>query len=123
MTRFYMTLDQSVELIITALLHGESGDTFIPKINSFKIIDLANYFSLKCNKPIRFIPIRAGEKIHECLINQTEICRTDRKIINGKTYFVIKPCYKNYNFNNRIEGEYTSDKYLDFEGLKALLEF
>jgi hypothetical protein len=66
--------------------------------------------------------IQCGEKIHECLINWTEICRTDRKIINGKTYFIIKPCYTTYNFNNEIEGEYTSDKYLDFEHLKIILD-
>jgi len=90
MTRYFMSLDNSVDLIEYSILHGNSGDTVIPKnIFSYKIIDIANYFSKVYELPVKIIGIRPGEKIHETLISQTESLRT----IETESYYIIKPTY------------------------------
>ena len=63
MTRFVMTLEQSVELIEKAICDGESGDIVIPKLVSCKIKDLIEIFSEHYSKPVKKIPLRAGEKM------------------------------------------------------------
>jgi UDP-glucose 4-epimerase len=62
MTRFVMTLEQSVDLIEYAILNGESGDTIIPKLISMKLKDLLEIFSKKYNIPIKVTGLRAGEE-------------------------------------------------------------
>lgn len=106
MTRFFMKVEDSVELIHQAITNGVSGDTWIPILQSFKISDLAQVFANRYNKEIKIIGVRAGEKLHECLINQEEIARTFRY---GSLYFVIKPCYRAYTGNNGLDREYTSE--------------
>lgn len=105
MTRFFMTLDDSVALIDTALNNADSGDTYIPRVPSYRIMDIAELFSKKYGKPIKIVGIRPGEKLREVLINITE---THRTIINGE-YYVIKPCYDNVTTPNVSFSEYTSE--------------
>lgn len=75
MTRFMMLLPESVQLIDDALSYGDNGTLWIPKLDSFNVLDLADYFSLKFNKPINIIGIRPGEKIHEVLMSEEEDMR------------------------------------------------
>jgi UDP-N-acetylglucosamine 4,6-dehydratase len=89
MTRFIMTLDESVNLIEYAILNAESGDIVIPELKSMKINDLIELFSDKYNKPIECIGLRPGEKIHESLINYTQ----SNRIIKQDNYYIIKPYY------------------------------
>jgi FlaA1/EpsC-like NDP-sugar epimerase len=72
MTRFVMTLDQSVDLIEHAILYGESGDTVIPKLISMHVKDMMELFAEKYNKPIQITGLRSGEKMLESLINSTQ---------------------------------------------------
>lgn len=88
MTRFVMTLEQSVDLIEHALLHGKSGEIVIPKLISCKIIDLIEIFSEKYKKPIHSGTLRPGEKILESLINETQ---STRLRVDEKEYFFIRP--------------------------------
>jgi FlaA1/EpsC-like NDP-sugar epimerase len=97
MSRFIMTLDESVELIEYAILKCESGDTVIPKLKSMNIKDLIEIFSQKYNKPITKSNIRPGEKIYESLINDMQFSRTIEKDI----YYIIKPSYIS-NISNNI---------------------
>ena len=100
MTRFVMTLEQSVELIQQALEYGESGDVVIPKLISCKIIDLIEIFSEKYDKPIERGELRPGEKLLESLINETQSMR----LISGKDgYMFIKPPYKNIMVENDVK--------------------
>ncbi len=106
MTRFLMTLDESVSLILNAIQNGKSGETWIPKIRSMKIKDLADMFSEIYNKPIKEIGIRSGEKIHEYLINETESLRT----VMAKDCYIIKSIYENkiynedpYDYNSSVD--------------------
>ncbi len=96
MTRFVMTLEQSVDLIEHAILYGESGDTVIPELISMKVKDLVEIFSEKYNKPIKVIGLKPGEKLLESLINKTQSGRI--KINNNYTY--IKSVF---NFNEEID--------------------
>jgi UDP-glucose 4-epimerase len=106
MTRFIMTLEQSVELIEYAAEFGESGDTIIPKLISLKLIDLMQIFSEKYNKPVKITGLRPGEKMLESLISETQAMRLIKKE-NG--YMHIKPPYHNllildniHNYNSKI---------------------
>lgn len=89
MTRFVMTLKQSVDLIQYAILNGDSGETIIPELISMKLIDLLEIFSEKYNKPIRVTSIRPGEKMLESLINPTQAGR----IIKKDSYYHIKSIF------------------------------
>lgn len=66
MTRFWISLEQGVELVIKALHDAKGGETFISKIPSFKITDLAEAMLPGCNKPE--VGIREGEKLHEIMV-------------------------------------------------------
>ena len=87
MTRYVMTLDESVDLINDAMTKGNSGETWIPNLPAMRVKDLAQIFSEMSDKPVKVIGTRPGEKIHEDLINRTESMRS-KKI--GK-YYVIMP--------------------------------
>lgn len=76
MTRFVMTLDDSVDLIVTAIGSARHGETWIPRIPAMRIGDLAELFSERFGKPIESIPVRPGEKKHEDLVGETEATRT-----------------------------------------------
>jgi UDP-N-acetylglucosamine 4,6-dehydratase len=95
MTRFVMTLEQSVDLIEHTIINGESGDTVIPKLISMNVKDLVELFSEKYNKPIKLTGIKPGEKLLESLINKTQSGRIN---VNGE-YTHIKSIY---NFTEEI---------------------
>ena len=103
MTRFVMTLKQSVDLIEYAILNGESGDTIIPELISMNVIDLLELFSEKYKKPIKINSIRPGEKMLESLINPTQAGR----IIKKNSYYHIKSIF---NFKEII----CCDKLIDY---------
>lgn len=95
MTRFVMTLEESVELIEHTIIHGESGDTVIPKLISMNVKDLVEIFSEKYNKPILITGMKPGEKLLESLINESQSSRIER---NGE-YTHIKSVFK---FNKSV---------------------
>lgn len=66
MTRFWISLEQGVELVIKALEEAKGGETFISKIPSFKITDLAEAMLPGCAK--KEVGIRPGEKLHEVMV-------------------------------------------------------
>lgn len=87
MTRFVMTLDESVALINVALNNGKSGEIWIPKLSSMLIKDLLELFSEKTNKGIKVVGIRPGEKLHEILYSDVEALKI---IPANSNYFVIQ---------------------------------
>ena len=102
MTRFLMTLEDSVELIDYAINNGISGDTIISELKSINIKDLIELFSEKYNKEIVIDNLRPGEKILESLINETQSGRIEKK---GK-YIHIKSVLEfndKININNLID--------------------
>lgn len=117
MTRFVMTLEDSVNLIEYAINYGESGDIVIPKLISLKLKDLLEIFSEKYNKPIKIIGLRPGEKLLESLISETQAMRL---IKTEEGYMHIKPAYKNilmiediHNYNSKIN-PLTKEELFDY---------
>jgi UDP-glucose 4-epimerase len=104
MTRFVMTLEQSVDLIEYAILNGESGDTIIPKLISMNVKDLVEIFSDKYKKPIVVTGLRSGEKLLESLINETQ---SGRIIVCGE-YTHIKSAIKFPDIMNNNMKDYNS---------------
>jgi UDP-N-acetylglucosamine 4,6-dehydratase/5-epimerase len=85
MTRFWITLEESVNLVMKALEHSEGGEVFVPKIPSMKITDLARAIEPDCK--FKLIGIRPGEKLHETLISEDET----RKVKDFDGCYVILP--------------------------------
>ncbi|MBP1927933.1 UDP-glucose 4-epimerase [Methanolinea mesophila] len=87
MTRFLLSLDQAVDTIFAAIKSGRRGETFIPRVPSAKVTDIANI--LIGNRAINTIVtgIRPGEKVHEILVSEEEAHRT----ISRGNYYVILP--------------------------------
>ena len=98
MTRFIMTLDDSVDLVLTALKLGKNGDTFVQKAPACSIIDLINALKSILNKKnykIKKIGVRHGEKNHEVLVSKEEMLRAKKY----KNYFVISADNRNLNYS------------------------
>lgn len=87
MTRFWITLDDAVELVLFAIERSYGGEIFVPYIPSMRIVDLATAMCPECKQ--RIIGIRPGEKLHETLISEDEARHTVR--IKERDYFVILP--------------------------------
>ena len=84
MTRFNISLESGVNLVLFALENALGGEIFVPKIPSFKIIDLAK--AIAPNATIKNIGIRPGEKIHEEMITETDSLNS---IDIGKYYAIL----------------------------------
>lgn len=124
MTRFVMTLDQSVDLIEHAINHAESGDTVIPKLVSMRLEDLFEIFSKLYEKPVRITELRPGEKMLESLISETQ---SYRLVKDADDYFYIKPPYKNIvstepilNYNSKLN-PLTKDRLYIFLQSRGLI--
>lgn len=119
MTRFVMTLEQSVDLIEHAITNAESGDIVIPKLISCVIKDMFDIFSEIYNKPIIFDKLRPGEKMLESLINETQSMRLH---IDSSGYMYIKPVYKNIMVDHDIKDYNSTINPLNKYELKSYLE-
>ncbi|RKY25157.1 MAG: UDP-N-acetylglucosamine 4,6-dehydratase (inverting) [Planctomycetota bacterium] len=100
MTRFWITLEQSADLVIKALRETEGGEIFIPKIPSMKVTDLARAIEPDCT--FRYTGIRPGEKLHESLVSYDEARNV--KVFDG--IYVIMP-----QFLESSEAREKYDKY------------
>ncbi len=98
MTRFWITLDQSVAFVLNALRHMQGGEIWIPKIPSMRITDLARVIAPEC--AIEEIGIRPGEKLHETMISVDD----GRHTIEFDRHFIIEPLMpfwdRNWHLNN-----------------------
>ncbi len=87
MTRFWISLEEGVKLVIKALEEANGGETFISKIPSFKITDLAKAMSPNCK--LKEVGIREGEKLHEIMITKED----SRHTYEYDKHFIIYPNY------------------------------
>jgi UDP-glucose 4-epimerase len=130
MTRFLMSLEDSVDLVLHAFQHGRQGDIFVQKASASTVGDLAQALKelFASDVPLRVIGTRHGEKLYESLLSREEMARaTDM----GR-YFCVPADDRDLNYNKYfIEGEpqvSSSDDYtshntdrLNVEQVKALL--
>ena len=126
MTRFWITLEQAVDLVVFALDHMHGGEVFIPKIPSMRVTDLAA--AMAPDLPLKVIGIRPGEKLHEVLITADESRHT---VDAGDVYVVLpeqpwwssaaqwadaKPLPDGFSFTSD-----TNDAWLDAQQLAEML--
>ena len=126
MTRFWISLEQGVELVIKALMQSQGGETFIAKIPSFKITDLAKAILPSCT--MKEVGIREGEKLHEVMITKEDSPYT----YEYDKHFIVYPHMAWWNKAQIVSGgkpvaqqfEYssgTNSQWLSVENLQSLL--
>lgn len=126
MTRFWLTLDQSVSFVIESIERMRGGEVFVPKIPSMNIMDLAKAIAPECQ--IEEIGIRPGEKLHETLISDDEARHTREH----DSYFSVQPAHPWWHQDQQDAGRslpegfsYSSDnnaQQLSVEDLRDLIE-
>lgn len=97
MTRFWITLDQGVDFVLKSFERMRGGETFVPKIPSVRIIDLAKAMAPEI--PQEIIGIRPGEKLHEIMCPRDDSHLT----IEFSDHYVIKPGIKFFSRNNGFQ--------------------
>lgn len=100
MTRFNISLDEGVAMVLWALEHAEGGEIFVPKIPSYRITDVAQAIGPACEQ--RVVGIRPGEKLHEEMITASDSPCT----VDLGAYYAILP----------TSGRYTLDDYCGRHG-------
>jgi UDP-N-acetylglucosamine 4,6-dehydratase len=126
MTRFWITLDEAVDLVLYALEHTDGGEVFVPKIPSMKVVDLAA--AMAPGMETTEIGIRPGEKLHESLLTADEA----RQSVDAGDVYVVLPEHPWWTTESRWhdcaplpeEFAYTSDRndeWLDADRLTSLL--
>ena len=98
MTRFWITLEEGVELVFKALAESNGGETYISKIPSFYITDLAK--AMLPNGGIREIGIREGEKLHEVMVTKDDSYLT----YEYEKHYIIYPHFDWWKFDSDIVG-------------------
>jgi len=124
MTRFWISLEQGVELVIKALEESNGGETFISKIPSFKITDLAEAMLPGCVK--NEVGIREGEKLHEIMITREDSLHT----YEYEKHYIIYPHYNWWRDRDLIPGgklvtpefEYSSGTNTEWLSVEQLRE-
>jgi UDP-N-acetylglucosamine 4,6-dehydratase (inverting) len=96
MTRFNISLQGGVDMVMHALEHAWGGELFVPKIPSYKIMDVAEAIGPNCDKPI--VGIRPGEKVHEEMITASDSFYTYDL---GK-YYTILPATHQWKLDDYI---------------------
>lgn len=127
MTRFWITLKDGVDFVLSSLAMMQGGEIFVPKIASMKIVDLAR--ALAPDMPTEIVGIRPGEKLHEILLTSDE-ARTalelaDRYVVEPSFAFWVRKNYTEAGARPVNEDfQYTSngnDQWLDGAGLRKLI--
>ena len=130
MTRFNITLQEGVDFVLSSLEKMWGGELFVPKIPSYRILDLARAIAPKAK--VKIVGIRPGEKLHEEIITATDAINT----IEFNHYFVILPSIELFNVDefrrksNGYEGKSciygfsynsgTNEKFLTVDELRDL---
>lgn len=131
MTRFNITLQEGVDFVLSSLSKMWGGELFVPRIPSYRIVDVAQAIAPKAK--IKIVGIRPGEKLHEEMITSTDAMNS----VEFNEYFVILPSIPLFNVtdfrekSNGYEGEAchygfsynsgTNDRFLSVEELKSLI--
>ena len=128
MTRFWMTLDKAVALVLMAVENMTGGETFVFKNPSYKVTDIVK--AMSPDAKIEIVGIREGEKIHEVMITKDD----SRSTYDYGTYYIIYPNFEWFDYKKSFkEGgaliedgfEYGSDSntdWLSVEQIQQLLK-
>ena len=105
MTRFWLKLEQAVEMVILGLETMEGGELYVKKIPSMKMTELAK--AMASNLPFKEVGIRPGEKIHEMMISSEDA----RNTIEFDKYFIIYPDLEGIKLSDFNNGKPVSDNF------------
>ena len=106
MTRFWITLEEGVELVLKALKESKGGETYVSKLPSFRVVDLAK--ALKNDVKLREVGIREGEKIHEVMITRDD----SRTTYEYEDHYTVYPQFEWWNFEKYfIPGEVDTRRF------------
>lgn len=122
MTRFWISLEEGVQLVMKALMEAKGGETFISKIPSFNVTDLAQAILPGCDMPE--VGIREGEKLHEIMITREDSMNT----YEYENHFIVYPHMDWWNKDKIRSGgrkvqqgfEYSSGTNTDWLGVEQL---
>jgi UDP-glucose 4-epimerase len=122
MTRFLLSLDKAVDTVFASIIAGRRGETFVPKVPSANISDVARALIGDKDLPIVYTGIRPGEKIHEIMVSEEECFRT----IEVDGYYAILPVLPELRdgseFTPALSQEYSSkDANISVGELRSLL--
>ena len=132
MTRFNITLQQGVDFVLQCIERMWGGELFVPKIPSYRILDVAEAVAPECKQNI--VGIRPGEKLHEEMITQSDALNTieyedyyvivpsiriwsKKKFINKSNFRKGRPCEEGFSYNSN-----TNQHFLSVNELKKLIE-
>ncbi|KYP11459.1 MAG: UDP-glucose 4-epimerase [Limnobacter sp. CACIAM 66H1] len=113
MTRFLMSLEESVDLVLHAFEHGQQGDIFIQKAPASTVADLAQALKelLNKNNPVKVIGTRHGEKLYESLVSREEMAKAE----DMGRYFRIPADNRDLNYKKYfVEGEQRISEFDDY---------
>jgi len=110
MTRFNITLQEGVDFVIKCLGLMWGGEIFVPKIPSYKIVDVVNAISAKAN--INVVGIRPGEKLHEEMITLSDALNT----AEFEDYYVIVPSIKRWKLKDYLKNSSSKEGKLCEDG-------
>jgi len=123
MTRFWIRLDQGVELVVRCASVMRGGEIFVPKIPSMRMMDLVEAVAPGCH--VDFIGIRPGEKLHEILMSEDE----SRQAVELEEMFAIEPIDPSWEFPSVPDGKrlpagfrYSSDSNREWLSLGEMRE-
>ena len=114
MTRFNITLSEAVTFVLSCIKKMKGGEIFVPKIPSYRILDLVKAISDK--KKIEYIGIRPGEKLHEEMISSTDAINTTEH----SNYYIIHPSYEKNRAKKPIKN-FSSENNKKFLSTKELI--
>jgi UDP-N-acetylglucosamine 4,6-dehydratase (inverting) len=128
MTRFNITLDKGVELVLFAMKNTWGGEIFVPKIPSYRIMDVVA--AINPDAKVKVVGIRPGEKLHEEMITESDSLST----LDCGAYYVIMPQSPSWSFDD-FKREFratpvkegfrynsgTNEEWLDVSTLKKLI--
>ena len=132
MTRFNITLKEGVDFVLQCFERMWGGELFVPKIPSYRILDVAKAVAPDCKREI--VGIRPGEKLHEDMITDSDATNTiefedyyviapsipiwsNKEFINKSNSSKGKPCEEGFNYNSR-----TNQDFLSVNELKKLIK-
>lgn len=128
MTRFWITLEQAVDFVLSNLARMEGGEVFVPKIPSMKITDLAEAIAPGCDHEI--VGIRPGEKLHEVMVPRN----VARNTLEFEDYYAILPAFQGWdsegyqkeNGGKWCEGQFkyssdNNDRWLTAEEIREMI--
>lgn len=128
MTRFWITLNQSVKFVVSSLELMKGAEIFVPKIPSMKITDLAKYMAPNLDTIV--VGIRPGEKLHEVMITEDD----SRTTIEAGDRYIIQPAFNEWASNEGVwtnaksvpdnfrYASNTNTEWLDSDGFKEMIK-